>query len=138
MPEASEAQLKVAMIHYQQMEKPDRDRTHALRAEEEFREVLLQFPNSPFREEAEQRLREVQEVIAESDFRVSRHYFIKGNPRATISRLKELTDNYPNYSRGDRALWMMGESWEMGEKTIGLRRPRLTPRSSPTTPSVTW
>ena len=114
MPEASEAQLKVAMIHYQQMEKPDRDRTHALRAEEEFRQVLLLFPNSPFREEAEQRLREVQEVIAESDFRVSRHYFIKGNPRATISRLKELTDNYPNYSRGDRALWMMGESWEMG------------------------
>ena len=114
MPEASEAQLKVAMIHYQQMERPDRDRLHALRAEEEFRQVLLQFPNSPFREEAEQRLREVQEVIAESEFQVSRHYFIKGNPRATISRLQDLTDTYPNYSGGDRALWMLGESWEMG------------------------
>ena len=114
MPEASEAQLKVAMIHYQQMEKPDRDRTHALRAEEEFRQVLLQFPDSPFLEEAEQRLREVQEVIAESEFLVSRHYFIKGNPRAVISRLKELAENYPNYSQSDRALWMLGESWEMG------------------------
>ena len=35
MPEAAEAQLKVANIHYQEMEKPDRDYTHAMRAEEE-------------------------------------------------------------------------------------------------------
>src|SRR6202020_84140 len=34
MPEAAEAQLKVANIHYQEMEKPDRDYTHAMRAEE--------------------------------------------------------------------------------------------------------
>src|SRR5216110_583089 len=35
MPEAAEAQLKVANIHYRQMEKSDRDATHAKRAEEE-------------------------------------------------------------------------------------------------------
>src|SRR5438093_10388495 len=34
MPEAAEAQVKIANIHYQQMEKPDRDFTHAMRAEE--------------------------------------------------------------------------------------------------------
>src|SRR2546423_10783591 len=34
MPEAAEAQLKIANIHYQQMEKPDRDYTHARRAED--------------------------------------------------------------------------------------------------------
>src|ERR1700720_1557413 len=34
MPEAAEAQLKIANIHYQEMEKPDRDYTHAMRAEE--------------------------------------------------------------------------------------------------------
>src|ERR1700727_2086944 len=34
MPEAAEAQLKVANIHYEEMEKPDRDFTHAMRAEE--------------------------------------------------------------------------------------------------------
>ena len=33
MAEASEAQLKIADIHYRQMEKPDRDFTHARRAE---------------------------------------------------------------------------------------------------------
>ena len=42
----------------------DRDETHALRAEDECRQVLTQFPNSKFAPRAQQRLREVQEVIA--------------------------------------------------------------------------
>src|SRR6201984_1637881 len=45
LPEAAEAQLKIANIHYQQMEKPDRDYTHAVRAEEAYRSLLLQFPH---------------------------------------------------------------------------------------------
>src|SRR5207247_5783402 len=45
MPEAAEAQVKIANIHYQQMEKPDRDFTHAMRAEEEYRQVILQYPD---------------------------------------------------------------------------------------------
>src|ERR1700755_524699 len=46
MPEAAEASLKVANIHYQQMEKADRDYTHAMRAEEEYRSVIQQYPDN--------------------------------------------------------------------------------------------
>jgi len=42
LPEAAEAQLKIANIHFSQMEKPDRDFTHAVRAEQEYRETILQ------------------------------------------------------------------------------------------------
>src|SRR5512140_2553611 len=45
MEEAAEAQEKVCDIHYRQMEKPDRDTVHALRAEEECRQLLVQYPN---------------------------------------------------------------------------------------------
>ena len=34
MPEASEAQHKICMIHYKQMDKPDRDPLQAMRAED--------------------------------------------------------------------------------------------------------
>src|SRR5574338_1709600 len=64
MEEAAEAQEKVCMIHYRQMEKPDRDNIHAFRAEEECRNLLLQFPNSKFAPRAQQLLRNIQEVIA--------------------------------------------------------------------------
>ena len=45
MPEAAEAQLKIANIHFSEMEKPDRDFTHAVRAEQEYRNVILQYPD---------------------------------------------------------------------------------------------
>ena len=49
MPEAAEAQLKIANIHYQQMEKPDRDYTNAKRAEDEYRKLILQYPGQQTR-----------------------------------------------------------------------------------------
>ncbi len=116
LPEAADAQMRVAMSHYRMMEKPDRDRTHAVRAEEELKVFLKTYPGSPLVEEAEQRLREVQEVLAEGDFRVARFYFIKGSNRAAIPRLREIVDEYPTYSKADRALWMIGRSYERIER----------------------
>src|SRR6202158_4292247 len=105
MPEAAEAQLKIANIHYQQMEKPDRDYTHAVRAEEEYRQLILQYPdNQKVVTEGKQRLLEVQEVIAEREFRVGRFYFLRQSYPAAIARLRSLMDKYPLYSRADGAL----------------------------------
>ncbi|HXY24157.1 MAG TPA: outer membrane protein assembly factor BamD, partial [Candidatus Acidoferrum sp.] len=70
MPEAAYAKLQVAMAHFRQMEKPDRDRTEARAAEDAFQVFLQKFPNDPLAPKAEQHLREVQEVMAEGDFRI--------------------------------------------------------------------
>src|SRR5579872_1496396 len=56
MEEAAESQEKICMIHYRQMDKADRDPNNALRAEQECRTLLTQFPNSKFAPEAQQRL----------------------------------------------------------------------------------
>ena len=77
MAEAAEAQLKIADIHYRQMEKPDRDYTHARRAEDEYRQLLLQYPDSKLADTARQRLLEVQEVLAEREFRIAHFYFLR-------------------------------------------------------------
>src|SRR5438105_6475477 len=77
MPEAAEAQLKVANIHFRQMEKPDRDYTHAKRAEDEYKQLIQQFPDSKLVPQAKQRLMEVQEVLAEREFRIGRFYFMR-------------------------------------------------------------
>lgn len=120
MPEAGEAQMRVAMIHYREMEKPDRDPTHARRAEQEFQKLLVNYPDGPFIPLAEQRLREVQEVLAEGMFEVGRFYYLQGADRAAQPRLQELADRYPNYSRADTALFLFGKSLERsGEKQAG-------------------
>ncbi len=112
MAEAAEAQLKIADIHYRQMEKPDRDYTHARRAEDEYRQVLLQYPDSKLADTARTRLLEVQEVLAEREFRIARFYFLRQSLLAAIARSKTLTDTYPLYSKSDEALYILGQAYE--------------------------
>ncbi len=118
MPEAAEAQMKIADIHYRQMEKPDRDFTHAKRAEEEYRTMILQYPDSPLLPRATQRLREVQEVLADREFLVGRFYFLRESYAAAIARLQSLVDTYPLYSGADEALYMLGNAYERQYNTI--------------------
>ncbi len=73
-PEAAEAQMKVADIYYQQMEKPDRDYNNTQRAEQEYRAMINQFPDSTLVPRAKQKLRDVQEVLAERETQIGLFY----------------------------------------------------------------
>lgn len=122
MEEAAEAQEKICTIHLRQMEKPDRDNKHAFRAEEECRQLLVQFPNSKFAPRVQQMLRNIQEVQAEGEMRTARFYFQKGSNPAAANRLQGIADQYPLYSSADEALWMLGNAYDkMG--------PRFKPQS---------
>jgi outer membrane protein assembly factor BamD len=124
MPEAAEAQLKVANIHYQEMEKADRDYTHAMRAEEEYRSLLLEYPDSKLVPQAKQRLREVQEVLAQREYNIGRFYYLRLAYPAAIARLKTLVDRYPLYSGADEALYLLGQSYE-GEINVIRQNGRM-------------
>jgi outer membrane protein assembly factor BamD len=125
MPEAAEAQLKVANIHYQEMEKADRDYTHAMRAEEEYRALIQEYPDSKLLPQAKQRLREVQEVLAQREFNIGRFYYLRQSYPAAIARLRTLVDRYPLFSGADQALYLLGQSYE-GEIDLVRGNPRAT------------
>lgn len=112
MPEAAEAQMKIAQIHFDQMEKPDRDYTHAKRAEDEYRKMILQYPDSKLVPEAKRRLLEVQEVLGEREFEIGRFYYLRQSYPASIARFQSLVDEYPLYSKADEALYLLGQDYE--------------------------
>src|SRR5467141_2370989 len=116
LQKAAYAQLQVAMTHYKQMEKPDRDRTHARAAEDEFQTFLSKYASDPLAPKAEQHLREVQELLAEGDFRIGYYYFVKEDKKAAESRLRAIVNRYPLYSKSDQALWMLGNIWQSTAK----------------------
>lgn len=116
LPEAAYAQMQVAMCNYNEMAKADRDTTHTKAAEEEFQTFLLKYPKDPLAPQAEQRLREVQEVLAEGQFRIAYYYYVKGDRRAAAGRLVPLVRRYPLYSKSDSALWMLGDILEKSER----------------------
>ncbi|HUO30443.1 MAG TPA: outer membrane protein assembly factor BamD [Bryobacteraceae bacterium] len=117
MEEAAEAQERVCDIHYRQMEKPDRDPLHAIRAEDECRQLLLQYPNSKFAPETQQKLREVQEVLAAHEYAAALFYHHKGSFPAAANRLGGMVNQYPLFSHADDALWLLGDSYNrMGDR----------------------
>ena len=116
MEEAAEAQEKICRMQYQQMDKADRDPTHAIRAQDECKSVLTQFPNSKFVPEAQQLLRNIQEVLGEAEFEVGYFYNHKGSYPAATNRLQALTDQFPNYSGAAEALWLEADGYQkMGD-----------------------
>ena len=117
MEEAAEAQEKICKMQYQQMDKSDRDPTHAFRADDECRDVLVQFPNSKFAPEVAQILRNIQEMLADREYKVGDLYYKKGSFPASANRFQALTDQYPLYSKADEALWLQAEDYQhMGDR----------------------
>jgi outer membrane protein assembly factor BamD len=111
MEEAAESQQKICMIHYKQMDKSDRDQTQAIRAEDECRQLIVQFPNSKYVEETKQLLRNIQESLAEGEYLVGSFYFKHGDNSAAANRMSHLVEQYPLYSKADLALWDMGQAY---------------------------
>lgn len=123
-PEAAEAQMKVADIYFQQMEKPDRDYTNVMRAEQEYRNMINQYPDSGLVPRARQKLREVQEVMAEREAEIGFFYESRQNWSATLARLKTVADTYPLYSKSDQVWLAIGDAYE-GEAHAVQSAPNL-------------
>jgi outer membrane protein assembly factor BamD len=111
-PEAAEAQMRVGDIYFRQMDKPDRDYTKAQHAEEEYRLMLQQFPESSLVPQAKQRLREVQEVLATREAEIGDFYASRAAWPATIARYQTVVDTYPEYSHMDDVLVGLGDAYE--------------------------
>ena len=108
MEEAAESQNKICMIHYKQMDKSDRDPAQALRAEDECRQLMVQFPNSKYVPETQQLLRNIQESLGEGEFQVGAFYYSRGDNQAAVARMTHVVEQYPLFSRADEALWDTG------------------------------
>jgi outer membrane protein assembly factor BamD len=111
-PEAPEAQFRVGMAHFRMMAKADRDQTEARLAEAEFKEFLLKYPDNPLMPRVKARLREAQEVLAQGEYKTATFYMMRGANRAARSRLQDIVEKYPSFSRGDDALYYLGQSLE--------------------------
>jgi len=123
-PEAAEAQMRVGDIYFRQMDKPDRDYAKAVHAEEEYRTMLQQFPDSTLVPDAKQRLREVQEVLGTREASIAAFYLTHNNYAATIARYQTVADTYPQYSHMDDVLIGLGDAYSAeGRFVRGLKLP---------------
>ncbi len=117
-PEAAEAQMRIGDIYFRQMDRPDRDYNKAVHAEEEYRRMLTDYPDSVLLPQAKQRLREVQEVMASREADIASFYGTRGNLAAEIARYETVLDTYPLYSHLDDVLIGVGDAYEAEAKYV--------------------
>lgn len=116
-PLADRVMLKMAEAEMRQMGLPDRDQTHAIKAEQQLKVVLQQFPTTALRPEVEKKLIEVQENRGMHSFQVGNFYYDKFrrgtavNPRGAQSRYREVVEKYPNFSYLDEVLFNLARTY---------------------------
>lgn len=120
VPESAEAQLRIGDIYFKQMDVPDRDYAKATHAEAEYRTMLKQYPDAPkpILDDARQKLREVQEVLADREAELGSFYASHGNWPASIARYQTVVDTYPLYSHMDDVLIGIGDAYEAEAATV--------------------
>ena len=121
-PLADDAMLKVAESEMRQMGLPDREITHAKKAEQRLKVLLQQYPKSSLRPIVEDRLREVQENLAMHNLSIARFYQdarykqAKGGLKGAQGRLKEIVERYPCFSYNDEVLYRLATTYQAEEE----------------------
>ena len=114
---ADYAMLQIAMVSYQQMEKPDRDQQKTVEALDKFDEMLRAFPKSSLRPEAEARRQDVLDRLAKHEHTVARFYMKRKSYNAAVLRLNGIVEKYPNFKDKDAVFFDLGTSLAgMGRK----------------------
>lgn len=115
--ELDDAQMRIALTHFRQMEKPNRDATQARAAQREFQAFIAEHPQSPLVAEARQYLREVEEVLAVGDLGVAKHEFVRRNYRGAFNRAAAAI-KYADFSRQDEVLYVLGRVREREQNIV--------------------
>ena len=94
--------------------------------------MINMFPDSALIPRAKQRLRDVQEVLAEREFQIGIYYESRDDYIAAIARLETVADTYPLYSKSDQVLIDIGDAYageahniEMAAGLTGAVKERL-------------
>ncbi|MCS6816945.1 MAG: outer membrane protein assembly factor BamD [Blastocatellia bacterium] len=107
-PLADDALLQVALAKMRRIQPPDRDQKPTREAERRLLAVLQRYPNTDRKDEVQQWLKAVRDVLAEHEMYVARHYMIRERPRGAKRRLMTIIERYPTYSKFDEALYRLG------------------------------
>ncbi len=112
-PSAAYAQYQIAMTFFKKMLKPGRDPSKTQQALAEFKKVLTDFPGSDQAKEAQDKIKTCEERLAGHSAEIAISYYDRRGYRATISRLTEVMNQYPNYTRMDQVYFYLADSYFM-------------------------
>jgi len=115
-PSASFAQYRVALTFFDKALKPGRDQTKTLQALAEFKKVATDYPLSDEAKEAQKSINDCEDRLAEHNYIIASHYYRTKAYKASVSRLRDILTNYPNFSQMDKVYFELADSYYLWKK----------------------
>lgn len=97
------------MCNYLRIDRVDRDASYASEAVKNFKQLLRQFPDSPYAPEAEARAKAAQDFLAHHEFFVAEYYLRRDKLSESQGRLKYLLTLYPDSSLAPQAKQLLAQ-----------------------------
>jgi outer membrane protein assembly factor BamD len=102
-PDRDYALLMVGHTYSSKKIRPDRDLENLHEAYNAYQQLTTLYPNSRYAPEADERIAELRETLAEHEWLVAQFYFRNKRWHGALWRLEYLKENYPEYSKIDDA-----------------------------------
>lgn len=100
-----------AMSNFKLSDLASRDLTPVKSALEGFRNFINDFPKSSYKAQAEKRVHQCLDILAQNIFEIGKFYFRTGSYQSAITRLKSLMVEYPTHSYVAEAEFLLAESY---------------------------
>jgi outer membrane protein assembly factor BamD len=107
-PKSDYALFRLAQCSDRQAERPDREQTNTRLAATSYRELIINFPDSPYATEARARLGVMRNLLAEHEYLVGHFYLRRKAWRAAKGRMETILAAYPEYASLDKVLYEAG------------------------------
>jgi len=115
---AGYAQYRLAMVHFAQMRRAERDQTETRETIKELETFIQRYP--PDHEligEVRAKLREARDRLSDSSFAVGRFYYRNKYYPGAIERFKAILDEDPGYTRRDIVYFHLADSLARAGRT---------------------
>jgi outer membrane protein assembly factor BamD len=107
-PKSDYALFRLSQCSDRQAERPDREQANTRLAATSYRELVINFPDSPYATEARARLGVMRGLLAEHEYLVGHFYLRRRAWRAAKGRMDTILAAYPDYSGLDKVLFEAG------------------------------
>ena len=121
-PRRDYARYQFALCYDNEHEKPDRDQTATREAIDQYRTLIREFPDSGYAGAGRERIRQLNDLLAEHDFSVGYFYFRKGATASALARFAAMEQRFPDYSLRDKLYYFEGRALQrMGRRDEAKR-----------------
>ncbi|MFB0566864.1 MAG: outer membrane protein assembly factor BamD [Candidatus Aminicenantaceae bacterium] len=116
-PRTAYSQNQIGMTFYKKALKPGKDQTKTWQALSEFKKVITNYPMSEEANQAQEKINDCEERLAQHISEIGIFYYKRNAFRAAVSRLNEVITSFPNFSMMDKVYYYLADSYYKWKKT---------------------